>query len=282
MIESVTEKSVLSCVTFYIHLHINKKPSTMNFKSIALILLMFSFGGGLTSLRKSSYITQLEECKPRPILININNRTFSNAPQYMKVYRCIGFDVGYAANYRCVNTSTQLISVRTSSLKRLHYNHTGCAMKCACEDQLKCQTPKAKARDVFCYPGYKWSTDKCICESTSLQQSGSLESNEHKENVVSLKVFVFSLIGEFLIVATLIHCFHNSKSQEPEHCDEDEDIDISVDYLKRSDNSLPNATDSIKQFLNLRKENPQLTQYDNFDSPSVAARKISVRHTYSY
>ena len=105
-----------------------------------------------------------EECKPRPVLFDLNMGSGST-PRYVELQRCMGLDAGYASNYRCVHVATKPVKGFTTHIK--FYDHTKCAMKCACNQgqyaSAGCDS-LAAGEDVFCYPGNKWNHETCQCE----------------------------------------------------------------------------------------------------------------------
>ena len=221
-------------------------------------------------------------CKLRPVLFNIRINSTLSPPEYVELQRCTGFDTGYAANYRCAAISRESVTIRkiSSPQNKVMLNHTRCAMKCACEGSFhfitRCPPPRVQDQDLFCHQGTRWNSKTCSCETVTLQQRPRSEHEGHEgheeagESVVSLKLFVFCLIGELVVVATLMYCFHSSRPKDPddEEAEEDNEISIPDDYPTNRRESTP-----LDKFPDFRRTNN--------DSPATAFRKISVRHTYS-
>ena len=243
-----------------------------------MIMLQYTIS---SSIRRGNF-SKPEGCRTRPLLFNLFNMTSRGPPNFVELHRCMGFDVGYAVNYRCVNTTSTQLNITLGSTQVHIVNHTQCAMKCACEGgpYQKCVKLKSDAESMFCYPGQEWNSDMCRCEQ--LKRTGPVQTMELEESVVSMKVFVFSLIGEFLVGIILMHCFHNSKPKEP-RADSD-DMDISVAYESSRENSVPDVKGSIilptQQLVDVGRETSNYEEYKNH--PLNNMKKISLRHTYSY
>ena len=114
-------------------------------------MLLLNRSGGEFSLR---VVTRGERCKSRPVLFTLLNKSSSDPLEYIELHRCMGFDKEFPPNYRCVNITTNTMTVRLGSREEIRFNHSECAMKCVCEGgkyPSHCLTPKAHHSDIFCY-----------------------------------------------------------------------------------------------------------------------------------
>ena len=178
-------------------------------KFFVLLQLLFVQISGYRAVRDLA--TSSESCKPRPVLLDTRNTSISDSPRFIELHRCMGFDVGYAVNYRCVNTTSKHLNITLGSTQVRIVNHTQCAMRCACESG-KYSTCGVLDKNVYCFPGMKWNSRSCHCELDRLYD----ERNVKREESVPLRVFVFSLIGELLVMVTVSYCFKRNHSNESE------------------------------------------------------------------
>ena len=131
----------------------------------------------------SGAVIEHRECKPRPALFSLSHLSASDIPSYVELYRCMSYEMKYLTNYRFVNISTNKVTTIVGSEEVISFNHTQCAMS-------------------------------CVCQEGTYSLGDLIKDNKYGTSVVSLKLFVFALIGELVLIAKISYCVHNSKVKE--------------------------------------------------------------------
>ena len=76
-----------------------------------MIMLQYTIS---SSIRRGNF-SKPEGCRTRPLLFNLFNMTSRGPPNFVELHRCMGFDVGYAVNYRCVSTTSTHLNITLGS-----------------------------------------------------------------------------------------------------------------------------------------------------------------------
>ena len=164
------------------------------------------------------------ECKARPVLFKLA----SGRNHYVELHRCLGHTLDQV-HHRCVNTTYS--TVKVTQTDSIMYNHTQCAMRCACNTgELEDKTCVSPNSNVFCYPGQKWDPTICVC--VNVARAGpivatSTKQSESRGGGVSWTLFVFSLIAELVVVVAISYCINRPKNKIRKTTDDEED-DIPV------------------------------------------------------
>ena len=85
----------------------------INMKFFVLLQLLFDQIIGYRAVR--DFTTSSEECKTRPVMFDTRNTSVWDSPRFVELHRCMGFDVGYAVNYRCVSTTSTHLNITLGS-----------------------------------------------------------------------------------------------------------------------------------------------------------------------
>ena len=176
------------------------------------------------------------ECKPRPVLFNLG----IGRNHYVELYRCLGHTPDGGVHHRCINTTYS--TVKVTQTDSILYNHTQCAMRCACNTgEMRDETCVAPNSNVFCYPGQKWDPTTCVCENVARvgpDIATSTKESEAGSGGVSWALFVFSLIAELVVVVAISYCINRPTNKISKTTgDHREDIPVFNRLLPR--NSFP-------------------------------------------
>ena len=129
------------------------------------------------------YCSQIQECKIRPEIINVNNKEPIFYPYKIKMNRCVGscntIDDPYGKT--CFANDIENIALKVFNLLSQNKDtiniekHKSCECKCklnkdACnnkqiwnKDTCKCECKKINIKEV-CDSGFIWNQSVCICQ----------------------------------------------------------------------------------------------------------------------
>ncbi len=157
----------------------------------------------------------VDQCKAREEFVEVHlggGKTYT-----VKTQRCVG-QGRQAPNVRCVavGNGTLLFNINNHAIATLPYNHTECEMKRVCVNGSKVH-PSANGIVDFACPYEFEFTDGCVCREkiskhlmgckTKVCDCGQTEPDG--QVIVSVKVLVLSLFGEFLVILG-VYCVYLS------------------------------------------------------------------------